>query len=190
MSPISSTLANGSARGYRNFAAAVLGAYESIASASGDGTSTITFSSIPQTYKHLQVRMWLQTNNTTATAFLRANGISSSVYAYHSLEGNGATVTAAGSATQTSAVLFNIQDNATASGNVYIVDIHDYTSTTNNKTIRSFGGIDLNGSGNVSLKSALYQQTTAITSLTFDASATGAGFGGTARIALYGIKGA
>jgi len=168
---------------------AVATSFESIASASGTGASTITFSSIPATYKSLQVRMWLQTNATTGTAFLRANGISSSVYSYHLLNGNGATVTVSGLATQTSAILFNIQDNATSSGNVYIVDIQDYASTTNYKTIRSFGGIDLNGSGNVSIKSALYQQTTAISSLTFDASNTGGGFGGTATIALYGIKG-
>jgi len=57
--PLISTLANASARGYGMFGGvAALGAYESIESftVGSGGQSTITFSVIPSTYKHLQIR--------------------------------------------------------------------------------------------------------------------------------------
>jgi hypothetical protein len=59
MSPILQTLANGSAYGYRTLAAAgAAPSFESIATFTPNNTTnTYTFSSIPGTYKNLQLRM-------------------------------------------------------------------------------------------------------------------------------------
>lgn len=198
MSPILQSLANGSARGYGAFVPlGAAGAYESIASATGTGSSaTITFSSIPSTYQHLQVRAILKntdTRNFDSLLEMTMNGNSGSVYSYHILKGDGATTTAFGGATQTkisyvSYYPFDGKGGVNTMG-VVIIDIHDYASTTKNKTVRSFSGWDGNGEGQVMLSSGLFQNTGAITSLTF--TNDGAyNWKTTTQFALYGIKGA
>jgi hypothetical protein len=70
--------------------------------------------------------------------------------------------------------------------NVGVIDLHNYASTTQNKTMRTFVGADNNSTdGSVELDSGLWIQTTAINSITFKQS-TGT-FTGT--VSLYGIKG-
>lgn len=161
--------------------------FESIASASGTGSSgTITFSSIPGTYQHLQIRASVDSSATSnATLFLQINSDTGANYARHYFYGDGTSVTASGSTADTSMfcfVLFNSTDYPGAG----IIDIHDYASTTKNKTIRSFGGNDINGSGRVYLASALWVNTNAITSITCF---LGTGnFPTSSTIALYGIK--
>jgi hypothetical protein len=75
--------------------------------------------------------------------------------------------------------------NAMGSG---ILDIHDYTSTTKNKTFRSITGRDNNGSGQITLYSGLWLSTSAITSISLNTS--GSNFTTASTFALYGIKGA
>jgi len=78
--------------------------------------------------------------------------------------------------------------NTTTYG-VMILDIIDYTSTSKYKTLRMISGGNVNGTGSViSLDSALWQSTSAITSLTIRADSTAFASGTT--ISLYGIKGA
>ena len=71
--------------------------FESIASTTlASDTSSYTFSSIPQTYQHLQLR-FITRNAAAATGFgdfrLTVNGASSS-YAWHKLSGDGSTAAA------------------------------------------------------------------------------------------------
>ena len=68
-----------------------------------------------------------------------------------------------------------------------IIDIIDYASTTKNKTVRAFFGLDLNGSGSVTLGSGLWMNTNAITDININAAADPMAAGST--FALYGIKG-
>ena len=91
--------------------------YESIASATGTGSSgTITFSSIPGTYQHLQIRINSRNDSTDgATTTMRFNGDTGSNYARHYLYGDGATVSASGNATTTSMWV-------QAGGVIYIID--------------------------------------------------------------------
>lgn len=173
-------------------------AFESIASATGTGSSgTITFSSIPSTYTSLQIRAIVK-ETATASAYesdilIRFNGDTGSNYAYHYLRGNGTSVTAAGFATQTSGAVIDIltSSNATIANmqGVGIIDIHNYASTTQNKTMRAFAGADLNGSGGIALSSSLWTSTSAITSISL-INANGSNFTTTTTFALYGIKGA
>lgn len=195
MSPILQGLANGSVRGYGGYLP--LGAstaFESIASATGTGSNTsITFSSIPSTYQHLQLRIIARKTLTDSFFYLQPNGATGSVYTYHELLGYGTGVAAAGFATGTynnGPYLQLTKSNDTASTfGVAIVDIHDYASTTKTKTMRWISGADVNGDGNIFLASSMYNSTSAISSFTITCGSTGAFATGT-TIALYGIKGA
>jgi hypothetical protein len=161
------------------------GAYESIATATGTGSSgTITFSSIPSTYKHLQIR-GLVLSAGTDTAQIRFNSDTGSNYTRHRIFGNGTTATASGSA-NTTFIILNEGSTSTLP-NTFIVDVADYASTTKNKTVRSFSGIDQNGSGNVGLFSGVWRNTAAITSVTVFLNS--GNYDTTSVISLYGIKG-
>ena len=169
----------------------ILGDYESIATANGTGASgVITFTSIPSTYKHLQIRWINKSTSTGSYNLLRFNSDSGSNYADHYLYGDGASALAGADTTQTSINLFGSLVTSSAS-NVYathIVDILDYTSTNKNKTVRAFGGQDSNGSGVIFLTSGLWMNSgTAVNSLTLTAN-TG-NFTTASHFALYGIKG-
>jgi hypothetical protein len=164
------------------------GAFESIASATGTGSSgTITFSSIPSTYQSLQLRVSC-INTTGDNMVLRINGVTTASYVWHRLRGTGAAASA-DSGTAATGIFFI--DNG--GGNTYpsslIIDIHNYTSTTQNKTVRAFSGYDDNGGGSVVNSSGLFLDTTAVTSLTFKTESSG-NFTTTSQFALYGIKGA
>lgn len=174
------------------------GAYDSIATTTvgAGGTSTITFSSIPQTYTHLQVRLMAKNTSTANTgdyASLRFNSDSGMNYTYHRLKGDGSTASAYGAATGTfdSVVLERITTSksgfATELQGVVICDILDYTNTNKYTTTRSLGGYDNNGSGEILLMSALWTNTAAITSITL--TTPSANFTQYTSAALYGIRG-
>jgi len=159
--------------------------FESIATITGDGSSSsITFSSIPSTYKHLQVRM--SAINSSGSLYVRANGDTGSNYSRHYLYGNGSAVAAAGAASS-NLIYLNPNGGNTTSPQGGIIDIHNYTSTTQYKTVRGFIGVDMNGSGSVWLASGAWLSTSAITSLTFAFDANNILTG--SKFALYGIKG-
>lgn len=178
------------------FGAFPSGDFEPIATVTvgSGGASSITFSGIPSGFQHLQLRAISRstTSGTSSTGLvIRFNSDSGSNYAHHRLYGTGAAAVSVGSASQTGGVFGNHpQSGATA--NVFsaiVCDILDYTSTAKNKTVRSFNGYDLNGSGLVLVDSSLWMSTAAITSITiFDGSS---GLPNTAQhstFALYGIK--
>lgn len=174
------------------------GAFESIASVTPSGSvSTVTFSSIPSTYTSLQLRINARgtaNGGTIPLIFLiRANGDTGSNYAHHNLTGNGATASAASGVTQDSLSLGLYADSGYGSNTygVTIIDIHDYSSSTRNKTFRSFTGVDDNNTtgGRVSLRSGLWMSTSAITSITINNNG-GDNYNSNSTFALYGIKGA
>lgn len=173
----------------------VTSSFESIATVTAAGGETsVTFSSIVSTYKHLQIRYQARKNASgIANLIFRPNGDSTNAnFAHHILRGTGGTVSAAG---DTGVPMYIAQFNGTdypASG-VGIIDVIDYASTTKNKTIRCFDGFDDNGtiganSSRIELRSGLWLQTTAISSvvLYFNGDALSAG----STFSLYGIKGA
>jgi hypothetical protein len=159
------------------------------------GTSIITFSDIPQTYKHLQLRCLAKattTVNATSNAFVRFNGDNGSNYTYHYLRGDGSSASSIAGTSQTS----NLINDATVGSNasfanmfgVYIIDVLDYANTSKNKTIRILSGADLNNLGSVQmgLGSGLWIDTTAISSIQLTCSSNFAQY---SRFSLYGIKG-
>jgi hypothetical protein len=170
--------------------------FESIATATGTGSSgTITFSSIPSTYTSLQIRMLGKTATVAAGADaldITFNGDTGSNYVYHNITGDGASATAGASSTSTTFIRIGAgagRANETNICAVSIIDIHDYASTTRNKTMRRFGGFDKNASGgSIILNSGLWMSTSAITSI--EIASTGGNFTTANVFSLYGIKGA
>ena len=175
----------------------VTGSFESIVTLNGTGSSgIITFSSIPQTYTHLQIRGIARDVGSLSAASnvsVNYNGITTSTYFNHRLIGDGTSASAAGNASNggIGAAIISAGNSMTANAYaVFILDILDYTSTTKTKTLTSFTGINTNsGSTNnfVRLSSGSSTATTAITSISFTNATNN--FDTTTSFALYGIKG-
>jgi hypothetical protein len=167
------------------------GAFESIAGTvvvGAGGASTLTFSSIPQTYKHLQLRLIARNSADNISLRMTFNGDSSSIYTLHELYGDGASALGAA---QTSIAFYpcSLAGPASATGvfAASITDILDYTNTNKYKTMRTLTGYDGNGSGYVELTSGVWRSSSAISSLTIVPNAgTIAQY---SHFALYGIKG-
>jgi hypothetical protein len=173
--------------------AASTSSYESIATVTlGSDSNTITFSSIPSTYTHLQFRILAKDTAGSVGYHLewRFNSDGGANYPSHALQGDGSSATAAGYTGLTYGTAVNIIATASHNANTYsgvIMDVQDYASTTKNKTVRVFGGYDNNGSGVVGLDSSVWLSTSAITSVVF--TSDGPNYKSGTSISLYGIKG-
>ncbi len=157
------------------------------------GASSITFSSIPQVYKHLQVRLIGRIDRSgEASDFftIRYNSDTGSNYDWHALEGSG-TTTYAENGINTSLPRIGDITATTATANIFgvgVVDILDYTNTNKYTTTRSFTGRDANGSGWVWFGSSLWRNTAAVSTVTI-LPTIGTGFQQYTSFALYGIEG-
>jgi len=159
--------------------------------------STMTFSSIPQTYKHIQVRAITSSTNTSPVTvsgnFIRLNGDSGANYAYHNLFGETTTANATAATASSFGPYIYSQVIQSTSGyfGAFILDVLDYTNTSKNKTLRVFAGGDTNTSGSykgvAQLGSGLWLNTAAITSLSIVSNAGSFASGST--FALYGFTG-
>jgi hypothetical protein len=172
--------------------------FESIATATGTGSNTeITFSSIPSTYKHLQIRSIYRDTKAATTRqslYLEFNGSAGTNYSVHNLRGSGSAVTAGGFANYPFVTIECAGAGDSTTANVFgasIIDIHDYAVTTKNKTVRYFSGINDNtttdGNQGVVIGSGAWNQTAAITSIKIICGDTAFVSGST--FSLYGIKG-
>ena len=160
--------------------------YESIASVTSTAASTITFTSIGSTYSSLQIRCAVVQSSGNPLR-IRVNSDTGNNYAFHYLNGAGASgVGAGGTATTSGIQIQSVYGGSSTYATVLIIDLIDYASTSKYKTIRLLNGWDANGSGVVELVSGLWQSTSALTSITIDAVGAGTFTGTTA---LYGIKG-
>ena len=157
------------------------------------GASTVSFSSIPSTYKHLQVRALIRgtASASAINAGVQFNSDTGSNYSYHELYANGTSAQAGGGATQTKFYLHGNAPAATALANsfgVAVMDILDYTNTSKYKTARCLNGMDVNGSGGyILVDSGNWQNTNAISSIQITPNS--GNFAQYSQFALYGIKG-
>jgi hypothetical protein len=152
---------------------------------------SITFSSIPQTFTHLQLRL---SNGfaSAATVFfigVQVNGDTGANYAYHRLWGNGSGAASNGGSSNDFGFMIyggaNVVVSTATNPSIGIMDILDYTNTNKNKTSRSIYGQDANGSGETGLASGLWLSTAAITSLRVYGYGNNLATG--TRVDLYGI---
>ena len=159
--------------------------YESIQTVTvgAGGSSSVTFSSIPSTYAHLQIRYFLK-GSAANWNMIQFNGDTGNNYTYHAVYGNGASALAGG-LTGLTGWDFNYNNSTTAfQGGV--MDILDYSNTNKYKTGRCLHGFDENGSGIIELNSGLWMSTSAINSFTI--TQVSGSFSQYSTFALYGIK--
>lgn len=160
------------------------------------GQAALDFTSIPQTYQHLQLRYTVRSaraSNTRDNMVLRVGNGSvdaGSNYAHHFIEGLGASVGAGGTASASYALL-PYAPGSSATASVFgagIVDILDYTSTAKTKVTRAVGGVDNNGDQfvGVDIFSGLWNSTSAINVLSLYA--INANLVQYSTAALYGVK--
>jgi hypothetical protein len=178
-------------------AAGAANSYESIATVTvgSGGAATISFTSIPATYTHLQVRGIVRNDaggGNTQNLNMTINNDTSSAYSLHQLDADGSSTSAYGENVNRSNCAQVMQlTTSTAGANIFgtgIIDILDYTNTNKNRTVRSLRGQDQNNtSGSLSFKSYLYTSTTAISRLDFISN--GGNLVQYSQLALYGIKG-
>jgi hypothetical protein len=167
--------------------------YESIATVTvgSGGSASITFSSIPATYTHLQVRSIARSTQAVAdfAVLMYFNAVSTqpSNYSGHGLRGNGSSTSAFGGTTEWIQSIGSAANATSGVFGVQIWDILDYTNTNKNKVVRTLGGFDNNGNGIVQLSSGmLHSSQPVISSITFFTS--GGDFTEYSQFALYGIK--
>jgi hypothetical protein len=186
MSPILGTLAS-------QFSGKPFSSFESIATVTvgSGGSSNIEFTSIPSTYKHLQLRGIARTPD-SSNVFFQFNSDTGSNYNYMNLTGNGSVVENYGAASQNN-ILFGKSNYSASNSSMFattICDILEYASTNKNKAIKSLVGTDTNGGAgqSVGVLSGLWRNASAITSIKlFPSSGI---FNQYSQFALYGIKGA
>jgi hypothetical protein len=170
------------------------GAYDSIATATvgAGGVSSITFSSIPSTYTHLQIRGIARDSRAgvATNLYLQYNSDTGANYTAHELYGNGSTAVAGFEGTsQTSALAARVTGNNSAASAFggFVIDILDYANTNKYKTNRSLAGHEDNSSGAIWLISGLWMSTSAVTSVTI--TPVTSPILQYSSFALYGVKG-
>lgn len=168
-----------------------LGSYFSIATATvTTATSSITFTDIPQTYSHLDLRYIARTSVAGTDDYIKVsfNGSTASINSFHALGGNMSTASTVSGTSQQYSYLAPVSGN-TAGANTFatgVATITEYTSTLKNKTIRTIGGYNNNGGGNMRLEGSLWANTAAITSITLTVD-SGANFVTNSKFYLYGV---
>jgi hypothetical protein len=171
------------------------GAYDSIATVSvgSGGAASATFTSIPSTYSHLQIRAISRsdraTGGGTALQVQFNSDTASNYWQYHFIYGTGAGVgSLTGNLTTQALIGFSAGDSSTAGiFETQVVDILDYANTNKYKVIRSLAGGDYNNTnGQIELVSANWNSTAAINSITIFNSTYN--FKQYTQFALYGVK--
>ena len=189
MSPILGILASSSPS---------VGDFESIATVTvgAGGAASVTFSSIPSTFTHLQIRGIMRDQRATygnSGSSYSFNGDNANNYSWHSMQGDGSTATAR-NATTTYRMATNSGAARGAPTNTFgaiVVDILDYANTSKFKTARALSGVDINGTvsgygGVIELVSGNWRSTSAITSITI--TPENPNYVQYSQFALYGIK--
>ena len=175
---------------------ASVGKYESISTTTvgAGGASSISFTSIPNTYTHLQIRGIGRTADGSTggnlATYIRFNSDSGNNYSFHQLWGNGTSASSSSGTTQN--LIYTIyagprQNDLASTFSGQIIDILDYANTNKYKTVRTLGGHDMNNTTaqRVAITSGLWQSTSAITRIDVYLESTMAQY---TQFALYGIK--
>ena len=170
--------------------------YELISSYTATGTtSSITLSSIPQTYTDLHVRVSVRsthtgTGNGVDFLYCKPNNYSTTNYTMKVLYTTGISNDTGGFLDSNPPYVPMPSADATANifsnGRFYIPQ---YTSSSNTKLVKISGGMVQKGSDEYRsyIGNSLYPQTTAVTSLVFS-SYRNANIAANSTIRLYGIK--
>jgi hypothetical protein len=153
-------------------------------------TATFDFTDIPQTYKHLQVRLFGQ-GLTSDDAVMKFNNDSGTSYSWHELRGNRSTAGVSGTANLANFTYIGripVQSTGADYFGFSVCDVPDYTRTNRNKLFYSIEGVDRgSGGGVVGTMSGIWSNNNAITRLTI--SLQGGNWSPFSECGLYGLKG-
>lgn len=172
--------------------------FDSIATLSGNGSATaVTFSNIPQTYRHLQIRILGRTTSTAndeiTSVDMTFNGITTSTYwrggiaVFNNITNGGG----AGASNSIGWVATRSANTVSASTHcASTCDIIDYSRTTKGKITRMYSASSSTATdvSIMRLNGGYWTGTDAVTSITLTHT-NGHAFSTTTRFALYGIKG-
>ena len=136
--------------------------------------ASVTFSSIPATYEHLQVRFTIRgmrTNSTNSTE-VRLHGDTGTNYSGHVMYGSGGNAYAFGSTglgyLGYSGVLLTPAGTKPAGSYAScVLDILDYANTNKNTTAVFNWGVDLGTYGNATFMSSVWDNTAAVNEVSF-----------------------
>jgi hypothetical protein len=173
--------------------------YESIQTVTvgSGGAPSVTFSSIPSTYTHLQIRAIARSTIAGTNAdniALRINADSGNNYTTHALRGSNQEATASAFANLSYGYIPSTSPSSGNLSNTFcgaVIDLLDYRNTNKTKVLRTLSGFDENnssgntGAANIQLSSVLWNSTSAVTSIEFVNSGNFAQY---TTFALYGIK--
>lgn len=135
----------------------------------GSTAASVTFSSIPSTFRHLQIRVTYHQNTSGYLYFTANNHSAAGSTSGHYLIGNGSTVIS-DNHTSWPGYFFNGDTGATdADGSsvftAAIIDALDYSQTTKAKTYRTLWGQAVSGNNNVALTSGRDASTEAVNTI-------------------------
>jgi len=171
------------------------GNYESIQTVTvgGGGQASISFTTIPATFKHLQIRGIARsttTGNDSWMWYVLNSDTTASNYSNHNMFGNASTALGSYNSGSDGYLMGRAMGSASGANNVFapnIMDILDYANTSKYKVLRNLNGQDNNGSRQlVGFSTNLWRNTAAITSITLFVANNFAEY---SSFALYGIKG-
>jgi hypothetical protein len=165
------------------------GAYDSLASISvSTAVASVTFSGIPEGYKHLQIRSTHQLNTNDSDYGVRFNGDGGNNYTKHQIFASGSSPYFSNSLAVSAMPGGMSQLTTTYYHGAAIIDVFDYTNVDKHKSIRTLGGGDGNGSGAVLLRSGLWTKQDKIFSITLVAQNGATLINAGSQFALYGVK--
>jgi hypothetical protein len=186
------TLQSAKGYGFGNLStSAATGDFWSIASytISNSTTATFDFNNIPQTYKHLQIRLFGQ-GLTSDDSVIRFNNDSGTSYSWHELRGNRSNAGVSGTASLSNWSYIGRTPVASSGASYFgavVCDIPDYTITNRNKLFYSIEGVDLGSGGVVGTMSGIWSSNNAVTRLQIELQ--GGYWSPYSHCGLYGIKG-
>ena len=154
--------------------------------------SSVTFSGLDaySDYKHLQIRAVARGDHSASLIVGKViiNSDTATNYAFHRLQADGTSVVSNGYASQSyinTGLFPAATESASNAFGVDVLDILDFASASKNTTLRSLNG-SVGNTNLIALKSNLWNSTSAITSILYEAS-SGNWVSGS-RFSLYGVK--
>jgi hypothetical protein len=173
--------------------AAKTGTYTLISSNTlGSSTTTVTFSSIPQTYTDLVLVMMARGTGagTDRDIYMRFNSDSASNYSRTRLYGNGSSALSTRESSVAQITIGNMPASSASSSefNTAIININDYSNTTTYKTALLRENTNGSWGGTVFAIVGLWRNTAALTSVSFTPDSGDFSSGSTFK--LYGIEAA
>jgi hypothetical protein len=168
-------------------------AFESISTTvvGAGGSSGFDFSSIPSTYKHLQIRTYHK-QPVDKDLIIRFNGDTAANYSSHNIRGGNGSATSSGGVANIGNPEWAYDLNVGNDDSYWssVIDILDYGNTSKAKTVRMFYGNSSSSGSSVWFQSLLWTGTDAINAINITTNGTPTNtLFQHSHFALYGIKG-